>query len=69
MDDRLLFWFAREAVKVKKQAQAAMAVAVRAGFGADKSQFQEYIRSLTDDTPREELVEETWDMLKRIGGG
>jgi hypothetical protein len=69
MDDRLLGWLVKSAVKMKKQQQADMAVAVRVGFGADKGEFQEYIRELTDDTPREERVMETWDMLRRVGGG
>lgn len=62
-------WFAQQARKIKKHTQAELAMAVRAGFGADKSQFQEYIRDLTDDTPREEKVADTWELLKRTGGG
>ena len=69
MDDRLLGWLVKTAVKMNKQKQADMAVAVRVGFGADKSEFQEYIRELTDDTPREDRVAETWDILRQAGGG
>jgi len=69
MDDRLLFWFARAAVKMRKQQQAEMAVAVRVGVNADQSQFQTFMQSLTDDRPRDDKVTETWDMLKWIGGG
>jgi len=67
MDPRLIAHFYAEAEGVHRQEMARTAQSVAAGF-SDKAGYTSFINSLELSKPSQEDYNETWEMLRMLGG-